>query len=525
MIKRIFYAAIISVFLPTMLSAQINITANYDSIIVQTINPIVYGVSAHGGKGGFVNNTIYRGLVEELGGVTLHIPSSANKSKWNMLTGTTAKTPHMTLSELKQFSDDCGGKVRIYPIVSWKLYASRELGGDGLDIREVILWLKNSGWPLEYWQYWKIGSEVYGDWDAEYIPKAAKYGAICKEIFAKMKEVEPNLKCGISGDIMWSYKWNGIVLDSCKNLVDFVDFHHYPHDKGGGINDYTAALDVMGQEPFIRTKLLPAFKKLFAEKTSGRQLEILFSEYDFWGMDHVSTPYFGRNTTLADALAWGDQIGYCLKLGIHLGGGYYFAGGGSYGMLPGWERGEMGDDLNNHRPIIYSPKTWAIALWQKHFGTTMVECTINNSPTYTPLTGRAGWANVDDPSSDYRALPVPFITGYAGMDTERKRASLVIINKHNTSSYSLNVSVTGAKIDSAKQTDVYTLTTRDPKGLLAWQDRYEMGTKPYQQIFPPAHTTTHLSSKFCYKIGPHSMVVVSMPIETSFAIQTRVGKN
>lgn len=513
MIRMFSYSVVLVIFLPALLFSQISITANYDSIIVPQINPIIYGVSAHGGKGGFVNNTIYRGLVEELGGVTLHIPSSSSKSKWNMLTGTTTKSPHMTLSDLKQFSDQCGGKVRIYPIISWKLYASRKLGGEGLDIKEVILWLKNSGWPLEYWQYWKIGSEVYGDWDAEYIPKAAPYGAICKEIYTKMKEVEPNLKCGISGDIMWSYKWHSIVLDSCKDLIDFVDYHHYPHDGYGGVDDYTAALGVMGQEPFIRTKLLPAFKKLFAEKAAGRQIEILFSEYDFWGMDNISVPYYGKNTTLANALAWGDQVGYCLKLGIHLGGGYYFAGGGTYGMLLGWQRGEMGDDINNHRPIVYSPKTWAIALWQKHFGTTMVNCITNGSPMYTPVTGRPGWANVNDPYSTYRALPVPYVTAYAGLDKERKRASLVIINKHNTSKFNLKISVAGVKIDSIKQTDIYTLSTNDPKGLLAWQDRYQLSLKPYQQITQPVHTITHVSSKFDFKVGPHSMVVLSIPIE------------
>lgn len=483
---------------------DIMVLADYGNVVVQRINPIIYGVSAHAGPGGFVNNTTYRDLVDELGGVTLHLPSSAYKSKWNMLTGETSNPakPSMTLAELKQFSDDCGGKVKIYPIINWKLYASQQYGGEGKDIKAVIRWLKDSGWPLEYWQYWRIGSELYGDWDAEYVESGKTYGLICKEIYAKMKEVEPNLKCGLTSDVIWKPGWLGNALDECKDVVDFLDFHQYPHDGFGGVGDYTAPLGVMGQEPFVRKVLLPKFKTLIREHGGGKDFEILFSEYDFWGMDNVngsSSSVYGKNTTLADALAWGDQIGYCLNLGINLGGGYYFAGGGSYGMLLGWENGEQ-----IGRSIIYSPKVWAIALWQKYFGTTMVNCSVNGSPEYIPTTGRSGFANLSS--------PVPYVTAYAGLDNAHQRATLVIINKNNDKSYNLNISLSDIGIDPSEETDVYTLTTDDSKGLLAWQDRYGVSGASSQQIFPPEHSTINVGgSSFTYTVGPHSMCVLSMP--------------
>lgn len=489
----------------------IKVSVDYGDVVVQQINPIIYGVSAHGGYGGFINNEMYRGLVDELGGVTLHLPSSAYKSKWNMLTGTTSRPDrtHMTLAELKKFSDDCGGKVKIYPIVNWKLYASKEYGGEGEDIKAVIRWLKDSGWPLEYWQYWRVGSELYGDWDEEYIEDGATYGKICKEIFTKMKEVEPNIKCGLTSDIIYNKSWLEKALDESRDVVDFIDYHHYPHDEYGGANNYNAALGVMGQEPFVRETLLPKFSSLVRQHGNGKKFEILFSEYDFWGMDNVkdnSSNNYGKNTTLACALAWGDQIGYCLNLGINLGGGYYFAGGGSYGMLLGWQDGEQ-----IGRAAIYSPKVWAIALWQKYFGSTVVKCSVNGSPEYTPTTGRAGFANISP------AKPVPFVTAYAGLDNSNQRATIMIINKNNDLSYNLDIDLSGIIIDPDKATDIYTLTTDDTRGLLAWQNRYNVpGGAPTQQIYPPVHTTINVSnSSFNYSVGPHSMCVITIPCKSS----------
>ncbi len=494
---------------PVSLRAQVTVDVDYSDIEVAEIEPVTYAMSTTVDTD-FVNNEVYCDLVRELGGVTLHVNSNAYTGAWNMLTGEMERRGNprqgMTLADLRQFSDDCDGLVKYYFIINWSIYAPQSLGGQGQDIGEVIQWLKQSGWPQEYWQYWRMGSELYGAWDSEYIEDGNLHGEICNAIFSRVKEIEPTLTTGVTSEIVFKPGWSGQALAGCEDVVDFIDFHTYPHDNGQAtINN---ALGVMGQEPFIRDQIMPAYRNLFDDYIGGRQKKVFFSEYDFWGMDNVgNSPVYGRNTTLAVALAWGDQFGYALKLGFSPAGGYAFSGNGSYGLLLGWVAGEQ-----IGRRAIYSPKVWAVSLWQKYFGDMMVASTLQGSPTYTPTSGRPQWANIDDPYSSYTTQPVPYVTAYAGKEGgDGDRLSLIMINKHPTDSFEVSINLSGEMVDEESPTTIYTLTTDSDLGLLAWQDRYNVSNLPDQQIFPPTERQQWLDNNFNYQLGPHSMVAFSFP--------------
>ncbi len=487
--------------------SQVDVSIDYNDILIEKIDPAIYGLSVSTNTG-FHEDKVYCDLVKDLGGVTLHLNSNAGVGSWDILSGKMIRKGRPvngpTLKELRKFSDDCDGLVNYLFIVSWKLYAPKEFGGQGQDIGQVIQWLKNSDWPLEYWKHWRVGAEPYGPWDEEFVEDGAQYGKIFKVIADRIKELEPNTVVGLSSEAVWKPRWTADALKNAGSNVGFIDFHHYPHDWGKGTE--RAARSIMAQEPFLRERLQPLYRKIIEKNAENPDLPLHLGEYDFWGMDQVNhAPYHGRNTSLANALAWGDQFGYALKLGIKPTGGYAFAGEGSYGLLLGWQLGEQ-----RGRPVIYAPKAWAMALWQKYFGDSMVAATVKNSLTYIPESGRDGWANVN--GYKYRAKAVPYVTAYAGKSITKKqktKASIILINKHPKDDFELKISLKNIGFQAA-QADQYVLTTKDEKGLLAWQNRYNVkGGGAAQQVPPPTKSQIKISENFDFLLPRHSMVLLS----------------
>ena len=516
----IFVLAAFPVYPFATLFAQVTVNVDYNDVIVPQINRLIFGMSV-------VHNAfadpdsepdgyaLYVDLAEQSGVTHLHIPSSAYWSHYNWLTGIAKvydepvpgysidePVQGYSIADWKRFSDDTD--VGIMGIISPHLYYSR-YGGE--DPGAVLQWCIDNNWDPEKWRYWAIGSECYGDWDRDYVADVNEYCAMVNEISPRMKSVAPDIKIGVPFEIIWRPDWCQAVLEQCGDNIDFVDFHWYPHGHNGG---YLDPYGTMQHYPWLERKLLPALQSHFDNYLDGRRLEIFIGEYDFWGGDSYFPPV-RRNTTLADALAWGDFFGQAIRLGIDMATGYDFSGTSSYALLLWWEELQ-------HLPIKYSPKTWVLGMWSKYFGQSMASATVEGSPNYITHDGRQEWANVDccswdePPYSTYTAVPVDYVTAYAGIDSINNKASLILINKHNDSSYVLGITLSGLTIDGAESTHIYTLTTESDSGLMAANRQWDPTP---MEIEAPTYTTMVVGNSFNFTLGPHSMVTMRFPLTSA----------
>jgi hypothetical protein len=486
--------------------AQVIVNADYSEVIVPHFNRQIFGLNVvHDALADPMTEpegyAIYVDLADQCGVSYLHIPGSAYWDRYNWLTGIDGQGRQgYSISDWKRFSNDTD--VGIVGIISPHLYYS-QYGGQ--DPGAVVQWCIDNDWDPDKWRYWVVGCECYGDWDYDYVADVNEYCAMVNEISQRMKEVAPDIKIGVVFEIIWKPDWCQTVLEQCGDNIDFVDFHWYPHD------GWTDPYGTMQHYPWLEHKLLPELLSHFNNYLNERQLDICIGEYDFWGMDSY-LPYVPRNTTLADALAWGNFLGEAIRLGVDMAFGYDFVSGSSYGLLIWWEELEG-------RPLKYRPQTWVLGMWSKYFGQSMVKVTVEGSPNYIlPHDGRQEWANVDccpwddPPYSSYQAIPVDFVTAYAGIDSVNNKASLILINKHNDSSYVLNINLSGLAIDGAESTQVYTLTTDNPERLMASNPQWDTDEN---EIPPPTLTTIAVGNSFNFTLGPHSMVTMRFPLAST----------
>ena len=494
--------------------AQVEVNADYGEVIVSQFNGKIFGLSAYSdalpyppGSEGY---GIYVDLAKQSGVSYLQILGPAEGHRYNWLTGVgSVGCPEeelirgYSIAEWKQFSDDTD--VGILGIISPHLYYS-EYGGE--DPGAVVQWCIDNNWDPDKWRYWVIGCECYGDWDCDYVADVNEYCAMVNEISPRMRSVAPGIKIGVPFEIIWKPDWCRIVLEQCGDNIDFINFHWYPHGHNGGYPDPYGA---MQHYPWLERRLLPALQSHFDNYLGGKRLEIFIGEYDFWGGDSYYPP-ISRNTTLADALAWGDFFGEAIRVGIDMASGYDFTGKSSYAFILWW------GELQGLPLIKYSPKTWAFGMWSKYFGQSMVSATVDGSPSYITRDGRGEWANVDccswdePPYSTYTAVPVDYVTAYAGIDSVYNKASLILINKHNDTSYELSIRLSNISIDSAEQTEVYTLTTDHPNGLMAANRQWDPTP---MQIEAPTYTTMVAGNSFDFTLGPHSMVTMRFPLASA----------
>jgi hypothetical protein len=505
----VFVLLVFSVCPSVILFAEVTVNADYDDLIVPQINRFIFGMSV-------VHNAfphpdsqpegyaIYVDLAKQCGVTHLHIPNSAYWSHYNWLTGMAnvngEPVQGYSIADWKRFGDDTD--VGMVGIISPHLYYS---GYGGEDPGAVLQWCIDSHWDPDKWRYWAIGTECYGDWDGDYVADVNKYCAMVNEIAVRMKSVAPHIKIGVPFEIIWKPQWCRTVLQRCGDNIDFVDFHWYPHD------GWTDPYGTMQHYPWLEYVFLPRVLSHFEKYLDGRRLQIYIGEFDLWGMDSY-TPPLSRNTTLADALGWGDFFGQAIRLGIDMATGYDFSGTSSYALLLWWEELQ-------HLPVKYRPQTWVLGMWSKYFGQSMVKVTVEGSPSYIlPHDGRQEWANVDccswdvPPYSTYTAVPVDYVTAYAGIDSANNKVSLILINKHNDTSYDLSINLSNIDIDSGVPTEVYTLTTDHPDGLMAANRHWDPDP---MQIPPPAHSTMTVGNSFEFPLGPHSMVTMRFPVASA----------
>jgi alpha-N-arabinofuranosidase len=102
-----------------------------------------------------------------------------------------------------------------------------------------------NGHPEPYHvRLWGIGNEVWGKWQIG-TTSAAAYARRCCEFARAMRAVDPTIQLVAVGDSPLTdspddpaFRWNQIVLEACRDWIDFLSFHIYQPGEDGWQESY-----------------------------------------------------------------------------------------------------------------------------------------------------------------------------------------------------------------------------------------------------------------------------------------------
>lgn len=331
------------------------------------------------------------------------------------------------------FHNDFEGFVDFAREVNCKIFMEVNIGtGNAKDAGELVKWNKEHGRPIIYFG---LGNEPQGMPDGARdfggYKSAIEYVEEVHEFSKAMRAADSEVKIGIC---TWEWRdiWLGEVAENINPAsFDFIDYHWYPCHKSPASEKLT--FDQIGLFTAANAySIIDSLKKMRSElqKRLGeraKQVEIVIGEFD--------ASNFGQqqNSSLAEALFYAEAYGQFVVNKISA-AAHYSLQSAPFGLVPGFREGHYGGNPWNN--VTYRPKGFAIRLWSKHMGGKLVKCHTENSDTYDV----SKWTTPGWHRMNYRGS-APYISSWAGLSADGKTLSIMIINRDEKQSRSVNISI------------------------------------------------------------------------------------
>jgi len=209
-----------------VMKTRTKININYNSID-HTINPLIFGegieisTSALGSiftSTGY--NSTYFPVSQTIGFTDLRFAGANCESyDWNLYVGDNSSV--LNYRRWRNYSINITGNE---PVFCVKI-------SDPYNITKATAWLNdtiNQGFNITYWE---MGNENY-NLNCNGTLNATCYALRAKEVCTAMKQIKPNIKCGLdlaaySDQNVSGENWNDKVLGIAGNFTDFVVPHYY----------------------------------------------------------------------------------------------------------------------------------------------------------------------------------------------------------------------------------------------------------------------------------------------------------
>ncbi len=359
---------------------------------------------------------------------------------------------------------------------------------------------KKAGFRVEYWE---LGNEVYGDWDKGYTTPE-KYAQLIKEYSLAMKAKDPTIKIGADwgGKFYDEVKWDETLIKYASDYIDFVSVHWYPnhigkrHPQKGRVQPLPEEVMANSLEIPNMVQRLNRIIEKEAPQRKGK-IEITFLEWDgAWGapLNDPKPPYAQgiAQWSLANALFHADSLGQFAENGITVSTQYSLQEC-SFGLIRGWDPAEgwggMEWDIETIRP-----KAFAIELFSKHFGDTVIENQVENSPSYDKA--KDNWP-------DSYTGRVPYVSCYASKFSNDNKLGIIFINKHPKQDFKIKVLIEeAAKVNNVG--DIWLLTG---PVITAQNDGLPESVK-IEKL-----EAANISNNFIYTLPAHSVIAMEIKLD------------
>jgi len=455
------------------------------------INPLLYGSNL---CGKMESSYEIEDFVKNIGITCFRFPGGGSPG-WNWQTGWadfSDKMKNMPLAKIDYLIDFC-------KTTNTKLIVQVNIeSGTSEDAAAFVKYMnKEATFRVDYWE---LGNEPYGGWDKAYM-SAKNYSKLIKEYSQSMKKVDPTIKIGAAwgGKYYDKDRWDKKIIEEAAEYIDFVSYHWYPnhinksHKYKGRVHPTPEEVMANSEEiPRIIRRFNNLIKK-YAPKRAGK-IEMTFLEWDgAWdGPSSDPNPPYSQGImqwSLANAIFYADCLGQFVENGVSVSAHYSFQECG-FGLIRGWDANEGWGGKKWDQKTI-RPKAFAIEMFSKYFGDIVVESEVDGSPYY----------NKDsDWWPDSYSGNVPYITCYSSKSKDKKKLSIVLINKHCEEDFDISISIDkSTKVKKSAKAWILTGTT-----IMAQNDG-NPGRIKIKELEP-----IKVRNNFKYNLPEHSVVLLEI---------------
>ncbi|MGH9398027.1 MAG: alpha-N-arabinofuranosidase [Terriglobia bacterium] len=336
-------------------------------------------------------------------------------------------------------------------------------------------------------KYWCLGNEMDGPWQIGHMP-ATEYGIKARDTAHQMRMVDPSLTlfaCGSSTPTLPTYlEWDRQTLEQCYDLIDGISLHRYfgnGEETGGNTSKYLAmnlSMDLQIEE------MIAVCDMVRGHKRSRKTLSLSFDEWNVWyrargpkysdGKRQVAPHLLEEVYNLEDALLVGGLINTLIRRSDRV-------RVACLAQLVNVIAPIMTNEDGLYLQTIYYPYSWALQYAR-------------------------GKALDLAPESPVYSVPgmgdVPYLDVAGTLDSEKKAATLFILNRDLEKSRDLDVvwsHVTPNRVISCQ-----VLTGTDLKAVNSFDAPKHVIPQPLE---PPA-----AGSHMTMELPPRSYTVLSVAI-------------
>jgi len=382
-------------------------------------------------------NAEVSGLVIErargLGVTTYRFPGGGSPG-WRWRTGALDRAPEMSpcplarIEGLQRFLSRAAGAAVMQ--LNIETGTPEEAAG-------LLRWMRDPAHPIRG-DYFEVGNEPYGDWDAAYRSPEA-YAETVQQHAAALRAVDPRVKIGallggpyydldLKPDGVDTAGWDRRVLERAAEVIDFVSVHWYP-----GVRRRENPLHVMGNSLRIPS-LVERIRGLIARHAPGRRerIEIGFLEWD-GVFDQEQT---GLRHSLANAIFYADALMQMARARVALANQYELHSH-SYGLLVGYDAcmkdvPHMRKRYRRFDGARVRPKALALQLAAQMAGGALLGTRLEGGASYRTTTSR--------PADEHQGA-VPYWAAYAAR--HRDRITLLVISRHPSRAARMRIRLRG----------------------------------------------------------------------------------
>ncbi len=327
-----------------------------------------------------------------------------------------------------------------------------KMGGQSLVIQvnlesgtpqEAAEWVRRmnkvSGFRVDYWE---IGNEPYGDWDRAF-RSPEEYAANIRDYARAMKAVDPTIKIGASLGGPNYPVFDRTVIKEAGDFFDFISYHWYPNHTNKN-TPYLNRLHPLPEEVMANglaiEPLVKRFRRLIARYAPQRvdKIDIGILEWDgSWdgAASDLNFEYKGEMWALSNAIFFADALGLMATQQVVLANQYSYQEV-MHGLIRGWDR-KAGWGGSRWDGQTIRPKGLAFQLLARSFGNELLRSHLSGSPAYNKET---------DWRADSFVGKVPYVTAYASQYSHNKKVAVLIVNKHSSCEFAVNLEVQGGKL-------------------------------------------------------------------------------
>ncbi len=160
---------------------------------------------------------------------------------------------------------------------NWVEYCNIESGSKWSDLRIEHGYSKSHDIKL-----WCLGNEMDGPWQIGHVP-AADYAIKAQQTARMMRMVDPSLElvvCGSSSSETPTYlAWDQVVLDHCRDTVEYISLHRYVGNQANDTPDFLAVTNSIDEQIEATDAVCRTVQSIRRLK---RRVYLSFDEWNVW---------------------------------------------------------------------------------------------------------------------------------------------------------------------------------------------------------------------------------------------------